>query len=79
MNYPSEVARSHEDSCNDKWRKEMNRKFNFKTTGIDIDLVALMKTSQQMCGELLDIAVVVAEIVIRVSQVRKKIGAFMES
>jgi hypothetical protein len=57
----------------------MNRKLNFKTTGIDIDLVALMKTSQQMCGELLDIAVVVAEIVIRVSQVRKKIGAFMES
>ncbi len=57
----------------------MNRKLNLKTTGIDIDLVALMKTSQQMFGELLDIAVVVAEIVIRVGQVRKKIGAFMES
>lgn len=57
----------------------MNRKLNLKTTGIDIDLVALMKTSQQMFGELLDIAVVVAEIVIRVSQVRQKVGAFMDN
>ena len=56
----------------------MNRNLNLKTTGIDIDLVALMKTSQQMFGELLDIAVVVAEIVIRVSQVRQKVGAFMD-
>ena len=60
-------------------KNEMNRKLNLKTTGIDIDLVALMKTSQQMFGELLDIAVVVAEIVIRVSQVRQKVGAFMEN
>ena len=57
----------------------MNRKLNLKTPGIDIDLVALMKTSQQMFGELLDIAVVVAEIVIRVSQVRQKVGAFMDN
>ena len=57
----------------------MNRKLNLKTTGIDIDLMALMKTSQQMFGELLDIAVVVAEIVIRVSQVRQKVGAFMDN
>ena len=57
----------------------MNRNLNLKTTGIDIDLVALMKTSQQMFGELLDIAVVVAEIVIRVSQVRQKVGAFMDN
>jgi hypothetical protein len=60
-------------------KNEMNRKLNLKTTGIDIDLVALMKTSQQMFGELLDIAVVVAEIVIRVSQVRQKVGAFMDN
>jgi hypothetical protein len=59
-------------------KNEMNRQLNLKTTGINIDVVALMKTSQQMFGELLEIAVVVAEIVIRVSQVRKKIGAFME-
>ena len=57
----------------------MNRKLNLKTTGIDIDLVELMKTSQQMFGELLDIAVVVAEIVIRVSQVRQKVVAFMDN
>ena len=57
----------------------MNRKLNLKTPGIDIDLVALIKTSQQMFGELLDIAVVVAEIVIRVSQVRQKVGAFMDN
>jgi hypothetical protein len=60
-------------------KNEMNRKLNLKTPGIDIDLVALMKTSQQMFGELLDIAVVVAEIVIRVSQVRQKVGAFMDN
>ena len=60
-------------------KNEMNRNLNLKTTGIDIDLVALMKTSQQMFGELLDIAVVVAEIVIRVSQVRQKVGAFMDN
>ena len=57
----------------------MNRKLNLKTTGIDIDLVELMKTSQQMFGELLDVAVVVAEIVIRVSQVRQKVAAFMDN
>ena len=60
-------------------KNEMNRKLNLKTPGIDIDLVVLMKTSQQMFGELLDIAVVVAEIVIRVSQVRQKVGAFMDN
>ncbi len=56
----------------------MNHKLNLKTTGIDIDLVALMKTSQQMFGKFIDIAVVVAEIVIRVSQVRQKVDAFMD-
>jgi hypothetical protein len=55
----------------------MSRKFNVKVAGIEIDVVALLKTSKQILQEICDIAVVVGGIIGAVGLAREKVNTFM--
>lgn len=54
----------------------MSRKFNFKVAGIEIDVVALLKTSKQILQEICDIALVVGGIIGAVGLAREKVNTF---
>ena len=54
----------------------MGRQFNFKVAGIEIDVVALLKTSKQILQEIRDIAVVVGAIIGAVGLAREKCNTF---
>ena len=54
----------------------MSRQFNFKVSGIEIDVVALLKTSKQILQEIRDIAVVVGAIIGAVGLAREKCNTF---